>query len=118
MREYYIDNLRWLVILLLFPIHAAVLYFPKGSQSFIFNSISEKSVALLFMLAITPCIMGLLFLIAGMTTGYSLGRRSYGEYLSERTKKFLIPFFTGLLTVIPSMYFIVSLEQVANSLRS
>jgi glucan biosynthesis protein C len=110
MRKYYIDNLRWIVILLLFPIHTAVLYFPKGTQSFIFNSILENPISLFLFLAITPTLMGMLFLIAGMSTRYSLARRSYGEYLSERVKKLLIPFFTGILTVIPFMYYIFNLE--------
>ena len=110
-RKYYIDNLRWLVILFLFPIHAAVLYTPKATLSFNINSISENPISLLLMLAITPSMMGLLFLIAGMTTCYSLRRRSYREYLTERTTKLLIPFLTGLLTVIPYMYYINSLGQ-------
>lgn len=110
MRKYYIDNLRWIAIILLFPIHTAVLFFQKGSQDFIFNSILENKVSWLFFLTITPTLMGMLFLIAGMSTRYSLERRSYSEYLSERIKKLLIPFFTGILTVIPCMYYIVSLE--------
>jgi hypothetical protein len=63
------------------------------------------------MLAIGPSMMGLLFLIAGITTCYSLRRRSYHEYLTERTTKLLIPFFAGLFLVIPCMYYINSLGQ-------
>lgn len=111
MRKYYLDNLRWIAILCLFPIHTAVFYFPKESHSFEFNSISENNFLLAFFLAITPILMGLLFLIAGMTTAYSLRGRSYGEYILERTKKLLIPFLAGIVTVIPFMYYIVSLQN-------
>lgn len=114
MRKYYIDNLRWIAILCLFPIHTAVLYFPKGSHSFEFNSISENNILVAFFLAITPVLMALLFLIAGMTTAYSLDGRSYGQYILERTKKLLIPFFTGIVTVIPFMYYITRIEKGEN----
>ncbi|MBN1056897.1 hypothetical protein DVW05_16350 [Clostridium botulinum] len=114
MRKYYLDNLKWIAILCLFPIHTAVFYFPKGSHSFVFNNISENNLLLVFFLAITPILMGLLFLIAGMTTAYSLRGRSYGEYILERTKKLLIPFLSGIGTVIPFMYYIVLLENGEN----
>ncbi|MEG1004328.1 MAG: acyltransferase family protein [Clostridium sp.] len=114
MRRYYLDNLRWVSIMFLFPIHTAVLYAPKGSHSFVFNSISENNGLLSFFLAITPTLMGLLFLIAGVTTGYSLNKRSYGQYVVERTKKLLIPFVTGITTIVPFMYYIVSLQGVEN----
>lgn len=114
MRKYYLDNLRWIAILCLFPIHTATFYFPKGSHSFEFNNISESSGFAAFFLAITPILMGLLFLIAGMTTAYSLRGRSYGEYILERFKKLFIPFFTGVVTVVPFMYYIVSLQNGKN----
>lgn len=107
MRKYYIDNLRWIAIILLFPIHTAVLFFPKGSQDLIFNSILENPKAAFLFLTITPTLMGMLFLIAGVSIRYSLERRSYSEYMFERVKKLLIPFFTGILTVIPCMYYII-----------
>lgn len=114
MRKYYLDNLRWIAILCLFPIHTAVFYFPKGSHSFAFNSISENNLSMVFFLAITPILMGLLFLIAGMTTAYSLKGRSYSQYILERTKKLLTPFLAGIVTIIPFMYYIISLANGEN----
>lgn len=110
MRKYYLDNLRWISILLLFPIHTAVLYFPKEMQSLNFSSIRENEISMLFFTAITPTLMALLFLIAGITTEYSLRSRTYGEYITERAKKLLLPFFVGLVTIIPFMYYNISLE--------
>jgi hypothetical protein len=103
MRKYYLDNLRWLVILVLFPYHTLLLYSSIGSYYF---HVANSMVANAFLLCFAPWFMQLLFTVAGIATYYSLKRRNSTEYLKERVTKLLLPAAAGVLLVIPvSVYF-------------
>lgn len=70
-RNYDIDNLKWLAILLLFPFHAAQIW--SGGEYSGFYIWSHTSTALdVFSTAVYPWYMTLLFAIAGMSCKYSL----------------------------------------------
>lgn len=104
-RKYYIDNLRWLAILLLFPFHAAQIW--SGSQDGGFYIWSHTNTVLyVFATAIYPWYMTLLFTIAGMSCKYALQKRSGIEFVLERTKKLLVPFLFGLLVLAPAITYI------------
>ncbi len=45
--------------------------------------------------------MPLLFLLAGVSTYFALGKRSTGQYVGERFKRLGIPFVFGFLVLIP-----------------
>jgi len=103
MRKYYLDNLRWLIILFLFPYHVLLIYSNIGSYYF---HAANSVIANTFILSLAPWFMQLLFTIAGIATYYSLKKRSVGEYLKERISKLLIPTLAGIILVIPvSVYF-------------
>ncbi|HIH62207.1 MAG TPA: acyltransferase family protein [Methanobacteriales archaeon] len=103
MRKYYLDNLRWLIILLLFPYHVLLIYSNIGSYYF---HAANSVIANTFILSLAPWFMQLLFTIAGIATYYSLKKRSASEYLKERISKLLIPTVAGIILVIPvSVYF-------------
>ena len=112
MRKYYIDNIRSFIILCLIPFHALMFYTPVhggGDVTLANMSVSALSGPLLILSG--TWIMPLLFLNAGVTTLYSLKRRTYGQYLLERVKKLLLPFAAGMLTVVPVMFY---LSRVSN----
>lgn len=101
-RNYDIDNLKWLAILLLFPFHAAQIW--SGGEYSGFYIWSHTSTALdVFSTAVYPWYMTLLFAIAGMSCKYSLLKRTNKQFVVERIKKLVIPFFFGLLVLIPIM---------------
>ena len=101
-RNYDIDNLRWLAILLLFPFHAAQIW--SGGEYSGFYIWSHTSTALdVFSTAVYPWYMTLLFAIAGMSCKYSLLKRTNKQFVVERIKKLVIPFFFGLFVLIPIM---------------
>lgn len=101
-RKYYIDNLRWMAILLLFPFHAAQIW--SGGEYSGFYIWSHTSTALyMFSTAVYPWYMTFLFAIAGMSCKYSLLKRTNRQFVVERIKKLLIPFFFGLLVLVPVM---------------
>jgi len=103
MRKYYLDNLRWLIILILFPYHTLLLYTPVGS--YIINA-GNYLFANIFILSFSIWFMQLLFAIAGIATFYSLKKRTPKLYIKERVSKLLIPMISGVVFVISvSVYF-------------
>lgn len=97
------DNLRWLIILVLFPYHTLLIY--SGIGSYYFN-VANNIFANAFILTFAPWFMQLLFVIAGIATFYSLRKRDTTQYLRERVSKLLIPMIAGIILVIPiSVYF-------------
>lgn len=104
MRKHYIDNLRWIIILLLIPYHAAMTWNVWGEPNYIYfesNKIISSIVVFL-----NPYFMPSLFLLAGISTKFSLQKRTVKQYLSERVKKLLVPFISGTLLLMPVMTYI------------
>ena len=106
MRKYYIDNLRWIIILLLFPFHAMQIW--NGGEGFYVWSHADT---ILHTIATTmsPWFMTLLFVIAGMSSKYALQKRTSKQFMKERTKKLLIPFVFGTLVLAPIMTYIAEI---------
>lgn len=104
-RKYYIDNLRWLAILLLFPFHTAQIW--SGGEYSGFYIWSHTNTALyVFSTFVYPWYMTLLFTIAGMSCKYALQKRTNKQFVAERIKKLVIPFFFGLIALVPVMTYI------------
>ncbi len=101
-RKYYIDNLRWLAILLLFPFHAAQIW-SGGEYSGFYIWSHTNTVLYVFSTVVYPWYMTFLFVIAGMSCKYSLLKRTNRQFVVERIKKLVIPFFFGLLALVPVM---------------
>lgn len=97
MRKHYIDWLRNLGILYLLPFHTARLFdsmepnYIKGETSLLCDLLIQASM----------WFMPLLFLISGMSTYYSLKKRSGRQYIRERISRLLVPFIFGLLFIVP-----------------
>ena len=104
-RKYYIDNLRWMAILLLFPFHAAQIW--SGGEYSGFYIWSHTNILLyVFSTAVYPWYMTLLFTIAGISSKSSLQRRTNKQFIMERAKKLLIPLIFGVLVLVPVMTYI------------
>lgn len=103
-RSYYIDNLRWMVILLLIPYHTAQAWNVWDEPNYVFFEGNRliSSIIVFF----SPFIMPLMFVLAGISTFYSLKKRSFKEYAGERVKRLLIPLIFGTLVFMPVMTFI------------
>ncbi|WP_167957070.1 acyltransferase family protein [Anaerosporobacter faecicola] len=98
MRKNYIDNLRSFIIVLLFPFHTSRMY-----TTFEINYVQgDVAIGHDFFVAFTSAwFMYMLFLLAGMSTVYSLEKRTLKQYYVERVQKLLIPFFFGVILTIP-----------------
>lgn len=103
-RSYYIDNLKWMIILLLIPYHTAQAWNVWSEPNYIFFDGNKliSSIIVFF----SPYIMPLMFVLAGINTRYSLKKRSYREYIGERVKRLLIPLAFGTIVFMPIMTYI------------
>jgi peptidoglycan/LPS O-acetylase OafA/YrhL len=99
-RLHYIDNLRWIGILMLFPFHTAFI-FCAGWYGYYVSSAYTSTAAHCFTVAVEPWIMPLLFCIAGVSTKFALQTRTPLVYLKERVTKLLVPFLAGLVLICP-----------------
>lgn len=104
MRKDFIDNLRIMCILLLFPFHTFMIYNNWG-EAFYIHGESLQFVSI-FNGAVYPWWMTLLFTLAGISSAYALKRRTAKKFLTERVKKLLIPLLTALLLIIPAQSYI------------
>lgn len=104
-RKYFLDNLRWMAILLLFPFHASQIW-SGGEYGGFYIWSHTNTVCYLFSAAVYPWYMTLLFVIAGISCKYSLQVRTSRQFLVERIKKLLVPFLFGLFVLVPIMTYV------------
>lgn len=100
MRKTYIDNLRWISVLLLFFFHIFMIYNSYGENFYIKGANIKATTT--FIIVIWPWFMPLLFIVAGISTAYALQKRRVGVYLKERVTKLLVPLIAGILLLIPA----------------
>lgn len=102
MRKHYIDNIRAICILFLFPYHTFMMY--NSFESFY---IHKKQVSCLsdFIVVNWLWLMPVMFTIAGISSCYSLKKRSAKMYAKERVSRLLIPLISGILLIIPVQTF-------------
>ena len=104
MRKRYIDELRWMDVLLLIPYHAAMAWNCWNEPNYVFFGSSRALSSIVVFLS--PYFMPLLFLLAGMSTKYSLTRRTGRQYITERVKRLLVPLVFGVLVFMPAMTYL------------
>lgn len=104
MRKHYIDNLRWIIILLLIPYHAAMAWNVWGEPNYMY--FGNNNVISSIVVFLSPYLMPALFLMAGICTRFSLQKRTFKQYILERFKKLLIPFVFGVSLIMPLMTYI------------
>lgn len=104
-RKYFLDNLRWMAILLLFPFHASQIW-SGGEYGGFYIWSHTNTVCYLFSTAVYPWYMTLLFVIAGISCKYALQVRTSRQFLVERIKKLLVPFLFGLFVLVPIMTYV------------
>ncbi len=99
MRKHWIDNLRWVTVLLVLFYHVIYFYNNKG----VFGGIGGfgeypqcPQYQDVVMYILYPFFMPLLFLLAGMSARYALSKKKAGEWFKSRTRKLLVPSTIGL----------------------
>lgn len=103
-RKHYIDNLRWITLLILIPYHTAQAWNVWGEPNYI-NFEGNKLISSIIVF-FSPYFMPLLFVLAGISTKLALQKRTIREYAIERVKRLFIPFLFGTLAFMPIMTYI------------
>jgi surface polysaccharide O-acyltransferase-like enzyme len=98
-RKHWIDNLRWVTVLLVLFYHVFYFYNNKG----VFGGVGGfgeypqyKQYQDVVMYILYPWFMPLLFLLAGISARYALQKQSAKEWFNTRTRKLLVPGAIGL----------------------
>ena len=104
MRKHYIDNLRWLTLLILIPYHTAMAWNAWNEPNYVFFEGDRliSSIVVFF----SPYFMPLLFVLAGISTKYALQKRNFKQYLAERINKLLLPLLFGTVVLMPVLSYI------------
>jgi glucan biosynthesis protein C len=101
-RLYFVDNIRWLVIVLVVVLHAAVTYSNMGNWYYKEPADLGLLSGLVFgiILSFTQAyFMGLLFLIAGYFVPSSFDRKGFRRFLRERAVRLGVPALIYMLFI-------------------
>ena len=104
MRKHYIDNLRSLAILILIPYHAAMAWNSWREPNYMMFGSSRILSSII--VAFSPFLMPLLFLLAGMSTRFALNKRTAVQYVTERAKRLIIPMIFGTVAFMPILTYL------------
>lgn len=95
MRKLYLDNIRWITVVLVVLYH--VVYMFNGVEtSGVIGPFCEVQYQDAFQYVVYPWFMLLLFVVSGMSARFELGRHSHREFMKKRTGKLLVPSTLGL----------------------
>ncbi|MGF2614684.1 acyltransferase family protein [Rossellomorea vietnamensis] len=109
-RRYDLDWMKVIATLLVFLYHCSMFFNPFDWH--VKNNVLDTSVILAFSLLIGTWIMPIFFMISGISSHYSLQKRSMGTYMKERLLRLGIPLIFGVLILSPPQVYI---ERVDNN---
>lgn len=95
-RYHFIDNLRWVTVVLVLIYHVFYNFNALGVFGAI-GGFAEHQWWDVIGTMLYPWFMTLMFLLAGVSSRYALTRRTQKEFRSERMRKLLVPSSIGLL---------------------
>ncbi len=96
MRKYYLDNIRWVTVILVVLFH--VIYMFNGeSATGVIGPFSEVQYQDVLQYLLYPWFMMILFIVSGISSRLALKKTSDREFLKKRTVKLLVPSTIGLL---------------------
>ena len=97
MRKYYLDNLRWITVVLVLFYHVLYMFNGEGISGGI-GKITDLNVQYydLFLYFVYPWLMPILFIVSGMSAYYYLSVHSDKDFVKARTSRLLVPSTIGL----------------------
>ena len=95
MRKTYLDNIRWITVVLVVIYH--VIYMFNGIETFgVIGPFSRVQYQDAFQYIVYPWFMLLLFVVSGMSARFALEHLPPKEFIKSRTRKLLVPSTIGL----------------------
>ena len=98
-RLHYLDWLQVLAVLGVFLFHG--LHPFDDLVDWHIKNVEKSDLATLYAVFFTPWGISFFFLMAGVTSWFSLRRRTAGRYIRERVTQLLIPFIIGAIVLTP-----------------
>ena len=95
-RYHFIDNLRWMTVVLVLIYHVFYNFNAQGVFGGI-GGFAENQWQDVICTVLYPWFMTLMFILAGASSRYALRHRTVKEFRRERTRKLLVPCTLGLL---------------------
>ena len=98
MRKSYLDNLRWVTVVLVVIYHVLYMYNAEGIVGTL-GKITNLEVQYYdaYQYLVYPWFMVLLFIVSGISSRYYLEKHTCREFIKSRTSKLLVPSTLGLL---------------------
>ena len=96
MRKHWIDNLRWVTVLLVLFYHVIYFYNNKGVFGGVGGFGDGPQYQDVVMYILYPFFMPLLFILAGISARYALDKYPAKDWFRARTRKLLVPSTIGL----------------------
>lgn len=95
MRRKYLDNIRWVTILIVIIYH--VIYMFNGVTTYgVIGPFSDNQPQDIFLYIVYPWFMFLLFVVSGMAARFELDHKGESGFIRNRTRKYLVPSTIGL----------------------
>jgi len=95
-RKYYVDNIRWITVVLVVIYH--VIYMYNGVMEFgVIGPFQEVQYQDIIAYVLYPWFMVILFIISGMCSRYYLEKHTIKEFIRSKTRRLLVPSTIGLL---------------------
>ena len=97
MRKYYLDNIRWITVVIVVLYHVFYMYNAEGVLGGI-GQITNLTVQPydIFQYLVYPWFMPVLFMVAGISSRLYLDKHTNKEFIKSRTTKLLVPSTIGL----------------------
>ena len=97
MRKSYLDNLRWVTVVLVVIYHVLYMYNAEGIYGTL-GKITNLDVQYydVYQYIVYPWFMVLLFIVSGISSRYALDKMTGKEFIKSRTVKLLVPCTIGL----------------------
>ena len=97
MRKHYLDNIRWVTVVIVLLYHVLYMYNAEGILGGV-GKITDLSVqhydALMYI--VYPWIMPVLYIVAGISSRIVLDKHTNKEFIRSRTRKLLVPSTIGV----------------------
>ncbi len=97
MRKYYLDNIRWVTVVLVVIYHVLYMYNAEGILGGLGQITGlDRQPYDIYMYLVYPWFMPVLFLVAGISSRLYLDKHTDKEFIKSRTLKLLVPSTIGL----------------------
>lgn len=95
MRKIYLDNIRWITVVLVVIYH--VIFMFNGVSTFgVIGPFRDFQPQDVYQYIVYPWFMLLLFVVSGMSARFEIERKAVKTFIKDRTRKYLVPSTIGL----------------------